>query len=86
MNHSTPSYEELIYLPHPIPKNRRPMSNRERAAQFMPFAALTGYDEAVLEAASLSQRLAEKSTPATLNAQLQLWQDTLLCEAGILIS
>lgn len=85
MNPSTPSYEELIYLPHPIPKNRRPMSNRERAAQFMPFAALTGYDEAVLEAAQLSQSLVEQNEPAALNAQLQLWQDTLLCEAGILL-
>lgn len=85
MNHSTPSYEELIYLPHPIPQNRRSMSNRERAAQFMPFAALTGYDEAVLEAAQLSQSLVEQNEPAALNAQLQLWQDTLLCEAGILL-
>lgn len=80
------SYEELLRMPHPVSQTRRPMSTSDRAAQFMPFAALTGYDEAVLEAASLSQRLAEKSTPAALNAQLQLWQDTLLCEAGILIS
>lgn len=80
----THSYDELIHLPHPVPKPRRPMSDRERAAQFMPFAALTGYDEAVLEAAHLSQSLVEPNDPAALNAQLQLWQDTLLCEAGIL--
>lgn len=80
------TYEELLRMPHPVSQTHRPMSISDRAAQFMPFAALTGYDEAVLEAASLSQHLAEKSTPATLNAQLQLWQDTLLCEAGILIS
>lgn len=78
-------YEELIALPHPVSETHKRMSPHDRAAQFMPFAALNGYDEAVLEAAHLSQRLAEKNDPAALNAQLQLWQDTLLCEAGIAI-
>lgn len=48
-------YQELIKLPHPVPKARRPMPVQDRAAQFMPFAALNGYDEAVMAAARLAQ-------------------------------
>lgn len=43
-------YDDIINLPRPEPSRPR-MSNIERAAQFAPFAALTGYDEAVKETA-----------------------------------
>ena len=43
-------YDDLIALPHPKSDWRLPMPMRNRAAQFAPFAALTGYDEAVQEA------------------------------------
>ena len=41
------SYEDIIHLPHFVSRNRRHMSNHDRAAQFAPFAALTGYDEVI---------------------------------------
>ena len=43
-------YEDIINLPHHVSKNRRPMPMENRAAQFAPFAALVGYDDAISEA------------------------------------
>ena len=42
-------YDDIIDLPRFISKNRKHMSNYDRAAQFAPFDALTGYDEAIEE-------------------------------------
>ena len=44
-------YEDIINLPHHISKKHRPMPREARAAQFAPFAALTGYESDVNEAA-----------------------------------
>ena len=46
-------YGDIIDLPHPEPVNRSRMSREARAAQFAPFAALTGY-ETVIDGAVLS--------------------------------
>ncbi len=43
-------YDDIIELPHHVSSSRRSMSIIDRAAQFAPFAALTGYDSAVKEA------------------------------------
>lgn len=45
------NYEDIINLPHYISKKHRPMPREARAAQFAPFAALTGYESDVNEAA-----------------------------------
>ncbi len=42
-------YDDIIDLPHFVSKDRKHMSNYDRAAQFAPFDALTGYDEAIEE-------------------------------------
>lgn len=44
-------YGDLIDLPHPVSKTHPPLSPAQRAAQFSPFAALTGYEEAIRETA-----------------------------------
>ena len=44
-------YDDIILLPHPISKKRRPMAMRERAAQFAPFAALKGHEQAIEDTA-----------------------------------
>ena len=44
----THAYDDIIDLPRPVSKLHKPMSMRNRAAQFSPFSALTGY-EAVIE-------------------------------------
>lgn len=40
-------YDDIIHLSRPYSAQHPPMSNAERAKQFMPFAALRGYDEAI---------------------------------------
>ena len=42
-------YREILALPHPEPKGRTRMAREKRAAQFMPFAALTGFEEGIDE-------------------------------------
>lgn len=47
-------YDDIIHLPHHVSQNHPQMPLRDRAAQFMPFAALTGYEAALGETARLS--------------------------------
>lgn len=49
-------YDDIIDLPHPVSKTHPQMSRHDRAAQFSPFAAFTGYEEAIEEAARLTDR------------------------------
>jgi hypothetical protein len=44
-------YDDIINLPHYEPKHHPRMSMWSRAAQFAPFAALTGYDDAIRDTA-----------------------------------
>ena len=48
-------YEDMLELPHPVSKTHPQMPRRDRAAQIAPFAALTGYEEAVREAARFTE-------------------------------
>ncbi len=44
-------YEDIVDLPRPVSERHPPMPMIDRAAQFAPFAALTGYDEVIRETA-----------------------------------
>ena len=48
-------YDDIINLPHPVSKKHPQMPLTDRAAQFAPFAALTGYDAAIAETATVVQ-------------------------------
>lgn len=50
----THAYDDIIGLPHHQSVFHKPMSLHDRAAQFSPFAALTGYDDEVTEAGRLT--------------------------------
>lgn len=50
----TDDYSDIIHLPHHQSKRHPQMSVEERAVQFAPFAALTGYGSAISEAARLT--------------------------------
>ena len=50
----TDQYDDIIHLPHHISSTRPRMSGIDRAAQFSPFAALTGYDTSIKESARLT--------------------------------
>ena len=58
------NYEDIIHLPYPKSKTRPPMSMENRAAQFAPFSALTGYEEAVRETERLTDRWVEPDEDA----------------------
>lgn len=47
-------YDDISNLPHHVSKTRPQMSMLDRAAQFSPFAALTGYDAAIKETGRLT--------------------------------
>ena len=47
-------YEKIINLPHHVSKIREPMTRADRAAQFAPYSALSGYEDAVEETARLT--------------------------------
>ena len=50
----TDQYDDIIHLPHHVSSTRPRMSAIDRAAQFSPFAALTGYDTSIKESARLT--------------------------------
>ncbi len=54
-------YDDIINMKRPISKKHSPMPLENRAAQFAPFAALTGYDDAVEETARITDRKIELS-------------------------
>lgn len=69
------NYDDIINLSRPISKRPR-MSLEQRAAQFAPFAALTGYDNKVRETARLTSERIEidEEQKLELNFKLQLIQ------------
>lgn len=52
-------YDDIIDLPYPVFTNRPRMSRESRAAQFSPFAALTGFNSAIKETARLADEQEE---------------------------
>ncbi len=66
------NYNDIINNPHHTSKTRKRMSQINRAAQFAPFAALTGYDTAICEAARLTENQIEldDKTKEILNMKL----------------
>lgn len=67
------NYEDIINLPHHISRAHPPMPLSGRAAQFAPFAALTGYGEVIKETARQTERKPELSEDEkqALNYKLQ---------------
>ena len=65
-------YDDIIHLPHHVSQNHPQMPLRDRAAQFAPFAALTGYEAAVGETARLTteRRELDAQEAAELNRRL----------------
>lgn len=59
-------YDDIINIPRWNPKTHRRMSEYDRAAQFAPFAALTGYDAMVSEKARLTDTKEELDEEQTL--------------------
>ena len=77
---NTNSYSDIIDLPHHVSLVRPQMSTMDRAAQFSPFAALTGYDAAIRETGRLTDQRIEpdESVLAVLNMKFQILISRLL--------
>lgn len=84
---STP-YDDIILLPHHVSLARPRMSAMERAAQFSPFAALTGYDAAVRETARTTEERAEldEDAKAALDRVLRQVLDRLSARPAIRVT
>jgi hypothetical protein len=72
-------YDDIINLPHHVSKTRPQMPMSDRAAQFAPFAALTGYDSAIKETGRLTDEKIELDDEAltVLDRKYQLLMDAL---------
>lgn len=70
-------YDDIIDLPHHVSKTRPQMSMHDRAVQFSPFAALTGYDDTVKETARLTDQKFELTEEeiAELNLKIQILKE-----------
>ena len=79
MNHQNNNhkYDSILHLPHHVSATRAPMPMSDRAAQFSPFAALTGFDAAIAETGRLTQEKNEldEEQLCLLNRKLQLLMD-----------
>lgn len=71
------NYDDILHLPHPTSKTHPQMSQQDRAAQFSPFAALTGYEAVVKETARLTEErpMLTKDEVAELDTRLRLAMD-----------
>ena len=82
---TTNPYEDMLDLPRPVSGRRCPMSNYDRAAQFSPFAALTGFEETIEETGRLTDRRIEldEMEVEQLNALLQQILQKLPCQVCV---
>ena len=73
-------YDDIIGLPHPVSAKHPQMAREDRAAQFSPFAALAGYDDALRETARRTDRFVEldEDRKQEIDRQISYLQQHLL--------
>lgn len=69
---SSKEYGDIINLLHPESRKHKRMSMRDRAAQFSPFAALTGHDAAIKETARLTDAFVDLDETMKVNLDEKL--------------
>ena len=81
-------YDDIINLPHHVSATRPQMSMMDRAAQFSPFAALTGYDAAIKETGRLTDDkiMMDEEGLNILNMKFQILIDNLFDEPEVTIT
>ena len=77
--HTADKYDSIMNLPHHVSKTRPQMPMSDRAAQFAPFAALTGYDSVIKEIGRLTDEKIELDEEAltALDMRYQILIDAL---------
>ena len=86
--HIKSKYDEIMGLPHHVSRTRPQMPMSDRAAQFAPFAALTGYDSTIKETGRLTDEKIELDEEAltTLDMKYQFLMDALDDEPEVTIT
>ncbi len=81
-------YDDIINLPHHVSADRPHMPMIDRAAQFSPFAALTGYDAAIVETARLTDTKRELSEEqkSIISRQLRELQVRLKTDPSVTVT
>lgn len=67
------AYDDIIDLPHHVSRIRPQMAMADRAAQFSPFAALTGYDAVIRETGRLTDQRIEQEEDVRQLLDRKLW-------------
>ena len=72
-------YTQILHHPRPVSQQRLPMPVRDRAAQFAPFAALTGFDDAIGETGRVVEQpiILAQDALEELDAAIRKIQDTI---------
>lgn len=81
-------YDDIIHLSHPVSAKHPQMPVADRAAQFSPFAALTGHDAAIKEAARLTDERIEldEEKKLRLDDKLKIVQEMLTEQPELLVT
>ena len=76
----TNKYQDIIHLSRPRSKRHPPMSAHDRAGQFSPFAALTGFEAAIAETQRLTDsRITLEEGAKELLGNRKLWSEQTAC-------
>ena len=88
MSSGKEEYRDIYNRPHHVSSKRPQMSRLNRAAQFSPFAALTGYDDLVAESARVTDEKHElgEYELEQLNSRIQYLRDHLSEEPEVNIT
>ena len=80
-------YDDIIDMPHHVSEKHPQMPLIDRAAQFSPFAALTGYDAAIVETARLTDHRREltEERKQEINLQLSALQARIKTDPAIMV-
>lgn len=84
----THKYDDIIHLPHHVSERRPGMPVADRAAQFAPFAALTGYDDVIRETGRLTDAVTEltQSSLDELNEKLQILAQNVSVQPAVSVT
>ncbi len=82
------AYDSIINLPHHVSQTRPKMSLLDRAAQFAPFSALNGYEDAVKETARLTdgEAVLDDGEIAWLNERLIILSENTPADSAVEIT
>ena len=81
-------YDDIIDTVYPFDLNHKRMSNYERCAQFMPFSALAGYKDAVIETARITDKkiILDEEAKEILDNKINLIKEKLSLKPSVTIT